>query len=328
MEISEVRVKLVSNSKERLRAFCSITIENEFVIRDLKIIDGLNGTFVAMPSRKLADRCPKCGYKNHLRAHFCNECGQELGEQRGKRATKRGKLHADIAHPINADCRERVQNIVIGAFEEELEKSKQPDYRPPEFDFGEDSHEDEMETGHAAPEKSTSPQERAPEPQREAEPAPAPADEPEEDVGGYAQMIAELKNDAKERRQKRDASHRSFGPPLEKATAPTEGPRESESRAPGHSGSTGDSEGFGPPPEEAAPPAEEPRESESLAPAATRSSDDSVGFGPPPEEVTPPAEEPRESESLAASGNSGESAGSSTQTEHKPSDDGFGAGLL
>ncbi len=104
MEISEVRVKLVSNSKERLRAFCSITIENEFVIRDLKIIDGLNGTFVAMPSRKLADRCLKCGYKNHLRAHFCNECGKELGEQRGKRATKRGKLHADIAHPINAGC--------------------------------------------------------------------------------------------------------------------------------------------------------------------------------------------------------------------------------
>ena len=56
MEISEVRVKLVSNSKERLRAFCSITIENEFVIRDLKIIDGLNGTFVAMPPRKLPDR--------------------------------------------------------------------------------------------------------------------------------------------------------------------------------------------------------------------------------------------------------------------------------
>ncbi|MCZ6654541.1 MAG: SpoVG family protein, partial [Planctomycetota bacterium] len=173
MEISEVRVKLVSNSKERLRAFCSITIENEFVIRDLKIIDGLNGTFVAMPSRKLADRCPNCGYKNHLRAHFCNECGQELGEQRGKRATKRGKLHADIAHPINAGCRERIQDIVIGAFEEELEKSKQPDYRPPEFDFGEDSHDDEMRTEHAAPQESTRRQERTPESQRETDRTPA-----------------------------------------------------------------------------------------------------------------------------------------------------------
>lgn len=298
MEISEVRVKLVSNSKERLRAFCSITIESEFVIRDLKIIDGLNGTFVAMPSRKLADRCPKCGYKNHLRAHFCNECGKELGEQRGKRATKRGKLHADIAHPINAGCRERIQNIVIGAFEEELEKSKQPDYRPPEFDFGDDAHDDEVQTEHAVREEPTRRQEQAPEPQREADRAPAdepraPADEPEEDVGGYDQMIAELKNDAKERRQKRDASHRSFDPAPEEVTAP----------------------------------AEEPRKSESLAPATSGSPDDSVGFGPPPEEVTPPAKEPRESEPLAPAA-SGGTGGSGTQTKSKPSDDGFGAGLL
>ncbi len=298
MEISEVRVKLVSNSKERLRAFCSITIENEFVIRDLKIIDGLNGTFVAMPSRKLADRCPKCGYKNHLRAYFCNECGKELGEQRGKRTTKRGKLHADIAHPINAGCRERIQGIVIGAFEEELEKSKQPDYRPPEFDFGEDAHDDEAETKQAMREEPTRRQERAPEPQGEPqrEPDRAPADEPQEDGSGYDQMIAELKNDAKERRQKRDDSHRSFSPP----------------------------------PEEVAAPAEEPRKTEPLAPAASGSSGESVGFGPPPEEVAAPAEEPRKSEPLApaASGSSDESVGSGTQTERKPSDDGFGAGLL
>lgn len=298
MEISEVRVKLVSNSKERLRAFCSVTIENEFVIRDLKIIDGLNGTFVAMPSRKLADRCPKCGYKNHLRAHFCNECGKELGEQRGKRASKRGKLHADIAHPINAGCRERIQSIVIGAFEEELEKSKQPDYRPPEFDFGEDAHDDEVQTEHAVREEPTRRQERAPEPQRQPqrEPDRAPADKPEEDGGGYDDLIAQLKNDAKERRQKRDAGHRNFGPPSEEVTAP----------------------------------AEEPRESESLAPAASGSSGDSVGFGPPPEEVAAPVDKPRESESLApaTSGSPGDSAGSGTQTERKPSDDGFGAGLL
>ncbi len=294
MEISEVRVKLVSNSKERLRAFCSITIENEFVIRDLKIIDGLNGTFVAMPSRKLADRCPKCGYKNHLRAHFCNECGKELGEQRGKRATKRGKLHADIAHPINAGCRERIQGIVIGAFEEELEKSKQPDYRPPEFDFGEDAHEDEMQTEHAAPEESTKSQKQVPESQRETDRA--PTDKPAEGGGGYDQMIAELKNDAKERRQKRDSDHRGFGPPAEEVTAP----------------------------------AEEPRESEALAPATSGSPDDSAGFSPPPEEVTAPAEEPRENESLAPAtpGRPGDSVGSGTQTERKPSDDSFGAGLL
>ena len=78
MEITEVRIKLMednSGSNERLQAFCSITFDDMFVIRDLKIIEGAKGFFVAMPSRKLTDRCPNCGTKNHLRSRFCNQCG-------------------------------------------------------------------------------------------------------------------------------------------------------------------------------------------------------------------------------------------------------------
>ena len=66
MEITEVRIKLMEEASERLQAFCSITFDNCFVIRDLKIIDGTNGPFVAMPSRKLTAHCPQCGCKNHL----------------------------------------------------------------------------------------------------------------------------------------------------------------------------------------------------------------------------------------------------------------------
>jgi len=132
MEISEVRVKMVSNPDERLKAFCSMTLDNEFVIRDIKVIEGTNGHFVAMPSRKLTDHCEKCGSKNHLRAKFCNNCGGKLSERRAKQDNKgRMKLHADIAHPINADCRKRIQDTIIVAFKEELEKSKEPDYKPP-----------------------------------------------------------------------------------------------------------------------------------------------------------------------------------------------------
>lgn len=140
MEISEVRIKLVDESRERLRAFCSITLDGDFVIRDLKIIDGLTGPFVAMPSRKLADRCPRCGCKNHLRARFCNDCGLKLNENRApKDPMGRAKLHADVAHPINAGCRERIQTAVIKAYEAEVERSKSPDYRPPVYDdFGDD----------------------------------------------------------------------------------------------------------------------------------------------------------------------------------------------
>ena len=82
MQITEIRIKLMDEAGERLQAFCSITFDDCFVIRDLKIIEGTNGPFVAMPSRKLTSHCLQCGSKNHLRANFCNECGAKLNELR------------------------------------------------------------------------------------------------------------------------------------------------------------------------------------------------------------------------------------------------------
>ncbi len=135
MEISEVRVKMVQNKDDRLKGFCSMTIDNEFVVRDVKVIEGTNGLFVAMPSRKMSDHCGKCGGKNHLRARFCNNCGAQLQENRARKDTKgRMKLHADIAHPINAECRKKIQETIVAAFEEEIEKSKQPGYKPLDMD--------------------------------------------------------------------------------------------------------------------------------------------------------------------------------------------------
>ncbi len=135
MEISEVRVKMVQNKDDRLKGFCSMTIDNEFVVRDIKVIEGTSGLFVAMPSRKMSDHCGKCGGKNHLRAKFCNNCGAQLQENRARKDAKgRMKLHADIAHPINAECRKNIQETIVAAFEEELEKSKQPGYKPLDMD--------------------------------------------------------------------------------------------------------------------------------------------------------------------------------------------------
>ena len=106
MNITEVRVKLVTNEDSRLKAFCSVTIDSDFVVRDIKVVEGRGGVFVAMPSRKMSDHCEKCGGKNHLRAKFCNNCGVKLKENRAKKDFKgRIKLHADIAHPINIECR-------------------------------------------------------------------------------------------------------------------------------------------------------------------------------------------------------------------------------
>jgi stage V sporulation protein G len=138
VEITEVRIKLMEEPGERLKAFCSITFDNCFVIRDLKIIDGSNGPFVAMPSRKLTAHCPGCGMKNHLRAQYCNQCGKRLSDSRApKDADGRAKLYADIAHPINSDCREMIQEVVISEYYEEIERAKQPGYvsRYDDFDF-------------------------------------------------------------------------------------------------------------------------------------------------------------------------------------------------
>lgn len=135
MQISEVRVKLVENRSEKLQAFCTITMDDEFVVRDIKIIDGAKGPFVAMPSRKLTDRCSRCGSKNHLRSKFCNECGGKLTMNRARPDSRgRQRLHTDIAHPINGRCREFIEQSILEAFYAEVERSKQPGYVAPDLD--------------------------------------------------------------------------------------------------------------------------------------------------------------------------------------------------
>jgi stage V sporulation protein G len=139
VEITEVRIKLMEDPHDRLQAFCSITFDACFVIRDLKIIQGSKGSFVAMPSRKLTDRCPRCFSKNHLRALHCNQCGAKLDDERAtKDCDGRAKLYADIAHPINSSCRELIQLRVLEAYSEELVKAGQPDYRCTYDDYDED----------------------------------------------------------------------------------------------------------------------------------------------------------------------------------------------
>lgn len=140
MEITEVRVRLVRNREDRLKAFCSMTMDNEFVVRDIKVIDGASGYFVAMPSRKMGSRCSKCGGKNHLGARFCNGCGERLPQNRAKKDPKgRTKLHADVAHPISIECRRRIQEALIVAYQEELERSRRPGYRPLEDELDDDA---------------------------------------------------------------------------------------------------------------------------------------------------------------------------------------------
>lgn len=139
MEITEVRIKLMEDPGERLQGFCSITFDHCFVIRDLKIIEGTSGPFVAMPSRKLTSHCPHCNCKNHLRAIYCNQCGARFRDERALKADDgRVKLYADIAHPINSSCREIIQERVIQEFREECQRATQPGYVSRYDDFDEE----------------------------------------------------------------------------------------------------------------------------------------------------------------------------------------------
>jgi stage V sporulation protein G len=135
MNITEIRIKLVHDLRDKLRGFASITIDEALVIRDLKIIDGAKGLFVAMPSRKLHDRCRACGCKNPLRARYCNDCGRRQPEGRGE-LDERGKvrLYSDIAHPIHQSGRDLIQQRVVDAYQLEIEASKREGYVAQQFD--------------------------------------------------------------------------------------------------------------------------------------------------------------------------------------------------
>ncbi len=141
MEISEVRIKLVEGGAERLLAFCSITIDMSFVVRDLKLIGSPAGPFVAMPSRKLCTHCGSCGTKNPLRANFCNQCGGRLPAGQSPRdGDGRPRLYADIAHPINAACRDMLQKRIVAEYENELVRAREPGYVSRYEDIDDEPH--------------------------------------------------------------------------------------------------------------------------------------------------------------------------------------------
>ena len=85
MQVTDIRVRGVEK-EGKMKAVVSITIDNEFVVHDIKVIQGDKGLFIAMPSRKAAD-----------------------GEYR------------DIAHPINTETRERLQRMILEKYQESLE---------------------------------------------------------------------------------------------------------------------------------------------------------------------------------------------------------------
>lgn len=127
MEITDVKVFLKEGQDKKLKAYATVTFDNCFVVRNVKVIEGNKGMFVAMPSRKMKDPCPKCHFRNNVRSRFCNQCGSQLPQSESRPAVRetedmaRQSEHKDIAHPITTECRDYIQNKVLEAYD--IEKS-------------------------------------------------------------------------------------------------------------------------------------------------------------------------------------------------------------
>ena len=112
MEVTEVRISRRTQGDAKLKGYAAVTFDDVFVVRDLKIIEGKKGLFVAMPSQKVFESCPHCKKKNPVRSRFCNECGQKQPQKNGAKK----EIHRDIAHPVNSDMRTYLQKVIIEAF--------------------------------------------------------------------------------------------------------------------------------------------------------------------------------------------------------------------
>ncbi|MDD4899014.1 MAG: septation protein SpoVG family protein [Candidatus Omnitrophica bacterium] len=125
MEITEVKVFLKDSPDKKLKAYVTVTFDNAFVVRNIKVIEGTKGVFIAMPSRKIKQPCPKCNFKNEARSKYCNQCGGQLpfvSLPVGQEVTSASNEQKDIAHPITQSFRDYLQKRVLEAFDSEKGK--------------------------------------------------------------------------------------------------------------------------------------------------------------------------------------------------------------
>jgi stage V sporulation protein G len=121
MEITEIRVFPKEGQDKKLKAYTTVTFDNAFVVRNIKVIQGSSGLFIAMPSRKTKSPCSKCHFKNEVGSKYCNQCATALPSQAVQEASSDAKAeHRDIAHPITQQFREYLQNKILEAYEKEV----------------------------------------------------------------------------------------------------------------------------------------------------------------------------------------------------------------
>ncbi len=154
MEITDVRLDLLDNPRGKLQAFCSLTIDDKFVVKNFKIIEGNNGLFVAMPSRKLTKPCYECDNRVFRNANYCDNCGNKFSGGSEKSSNfKNEKFHADIAFPITDEFRNELEETILDAYRREttadggieVDHQQDEDYDMLDFEYEPDEKEKEPE---------------------------------------------------------------------------------------------------------------------------------------------------------------------------------------
>jgi stage V sporulation protein G len=108
---------LTEKDGKRLRAYATITFDDSFVVRNIKVVDGNSGLFIAMPARKIKQFCSKCGKKVDIGSRYCNHCGGQFPMLQVKDENNTKQLtHQDLAHPINQEFRDYLQNTILEAY--------------------------------------------------------------------------------------------------------------------------------------------------------------------------------------------------------------------
>ncbi|MCF7874106.1 MAG: SpoVG family protein [Candidatus Omnitrophica bacterium] len=128
MEITEVRVSLREHEGRRLKAYATVTFDNSFVVRNIKVIQGNSDLFVAMPARKIKQFCPRCGKKVEMGSKYCSNCGAQIPPPK-EQLQNRHSIHQDLAHPINQQFRDYLQSKVLDAYyqKKNSESERQPE---------------------------------------------------------------------------------------------------------------------------------------------------------------------------------------------------------
>lgn len=122
MEITEIRIFPKEGQDKKLKAYSTVMFDHAFVVRNIKIIQGGHGLFIAMPSRKIKQSCPKCRFKNEAGSKFCNQCGGGINVQDSQVNSADAKAeHRDIAHPITQQFREYMQSKILEAYNHEVD---------------------------------------------------------------------------------------------------------------------------------------------------------------------------------------------------------------